>query len=173
MSLTSRLRTGLAALALTLTTSALALTTPALAYQPPADRPSQTGAQDLIYTLRYWDVAVKFKAAAFRPTQFGNGEDVAFEIQNLGDTVAYPNIKLTATCNYKTWSTNASAGSETLPTTSMGMVKGAIPAPYLVSCPIKNSASVSSVSLTAEVKGDMKTVNNTAYWERYTGGHSN
>src|SRR5262249_34360142 len=107
MSLKSQLRTGLAALALTVTTAALTLTTPALAYQPV---PDQADEQDLIYTLSYWDVAVKFKGAEFRPGQYGNSEDVAFEIQNLGDTVAYPNIKLKATCNYRYWQNWSYAG---------------------------------------------------------------
>src|SRR5262249_1301043 len=157
-------------LALTVTTAALTLTTPALAYQPV---PDQADEQDLIYTLSYWDVAVKFKGAEFRPGQYGNSEDVAFEIQNLGDTVAYPNIKLKATCNYRYWQNWSYAGSETLPVTSMGMVKGSAPAPYLVSCPTLSNKWVSSVFLTADVKGDGKTSNNTAYWDYASGGHSN
>src|SRR4051812_25333024 len=83
MSLKSRFSIGLAALALSLATSALTITTPALAYQPTRDQTSEQ------QRLVYWDVAVKFKDAAFRPVAQGNGEDVAFEIQNLGADVKY------------------------------------------------------------------------------------
>jgi hypothetical protein len=155
-------RIGLAALALALTTSVLAL------------QPSTAAAACTPYCqVGITDIAVKFVGAAFRPEQNGNGEDVAFEIRNLGTlSVPYPNIKLTAECHYRDWTTQVNTTTETQPAKSMGMVAGSAPAPFLVSCPAKYHQVVSSVFLTAQVTGDSKTANNTAYWDHLSGGHS-
>src|SRR4051812_31145584 len=76
---------GLAAFALTLATSTLTLTAPT----PTAQAAPADDMTTVCCTLGHWDVGVKFVGAAFRPEAKGDGEDVAFQIENLGSTVNY------------------------------------------------------------------------------------
>jgi hypothetical protein len=155
-------RIGFAAFALTIATSALAL------------QPSTAAAACTPYCeVGYTDVAVKFVGAEFRPGQFGNGEDVAFEIKNVGTlNVPYPNIKLTAYCNYADQRTAQFVGSDKQDPKYMGIAAGTPAAPFLVTCPAKYGQSVSSVTLQSATKGDIKSSNDLAVWDRLTGGHS-
>jgi hypothetical protein len=159
------LRIGLAALALTI---GVAL---------PASQPSTAAACSVDgrdCQIGYTDVAVKFVGAAFRPEGTGNGEDVAFEIKNVGTlTVPYANNKLTASCTYRDWTTQNFTSTDKQAPVYMGIAAGTPAAPFLVTCPAKYHQIVSSVVLSAETKGDIKTINNMAYWDHLSGGHSN
>lgn len=163
MNIQRTFRIGLAAFALALTASALAL------------QPSTASAACTPYCqVGITDIAVKFVGAEARPESYGVGEDVAFEIRNVGTlSVPYPNIKLNVNCNYSNWSTGAFVETDTQPVKYMGMVAGSAPAPILVSCPTKSNRLVSSVYLNASTKGDSHTANDMAYWDHITGGHSN
>src|SRR3954463_4492326 len=94
MTLQSLVRAGLVAAALTVTTTVSGLTTPALAYQPASH---QTDTQNCCPPRNTKNIKVTFKAAQSNPTAQGTGENVAFEIQNIGSLdVAYGGIKLVA-----------------------------------------------------------------------------
>jgi hypothetical protein len=157
------IRSGLAALALTLATSLpVVQPSPAAAWSGPDIQPDiQAGITD---------ISVRYVGAKHIHYSTGTGVDVAFEIKNVG-TVTVPDFKLTATCNYRqSYGAQQPTGSDKQ-VKSMGIQAGTPAVPYLVNCLPRDRQYVSSVILHVEARNDSNSSNDIAHWDT-TGNHS-
>ncbi|HZO28087.1 MAG TPA: hypothetical protein VFH48_19095 [Chloroflexota bacterium] len=159
------IRAGLAALALSLATALPVVQPSTVAAWSGPD--SQSDIQAGIT-----DISVRYVGMKWQTYSTGTGVDVAFEIQNVGTVnVPAPDLKLTATCNYRqSWGAQQPTGSDKK-VASMGIQAGTPAVPYLVSCPPMNRQFVSSVVLHAEARNDSDSSNNVAHWD-FAGNHS-